>query len=142
MAAPHRLGSVTFPSTRLMFCTVSRGWSYVSQCALLKGISQAFKYRMRVLPPPLSVTLPPPSITVSPSLSAPPTLLMRICCVSVIVTGAAPQLKVMTPAPSGRRRRARAAVQLAAVPVPTTVVGVDTSAAWPSAGTTQLARRS
>lgn len=89
---------------------------------------------MRIFPPPLSVTLLPPSMT---SFEA---VLLKTFAVEVrtIVVGFAPQLKVITP-PFATAATNASPVQLAAVPVPTTVVGVDTSAAWPSAGTGALA---
>jgi hypothetical protein len=55
-----------------------------------------------------------------------------------MVTGALPQLKVMTP-PVCTAAVSAAAVQLAAVPVPTTVVGFEVSAAMAAAGTVQAA---
>src|ERR1043165_2504478 len=73
---------------------------------------------MRDVPPPLSVTVPPPSITVS--------FAVEICDVTVIVTGAAPQLKTTVPPPATAVRSA-ASVQLAAEPSPTVVVGADVS---------------
>src|SRR6185295_9787172 len=80
---------------------------------------------MRVLPPPLRVTLPPPSITVS--------TLTSCCLVTVMVTGAAPQSKVTTP-PFASAAASAASVQSEAEPLPTTVVGVETSAGWIGSG--------
>src|SRR5690349_16584372 len=76
---------------------------------------------MRLVWPPESVTLPPPSIT---SLL----VLLRtlIVCDSVIVTGFGPQSKVITP-PAAAALSTAAEVQLAAVPVPTTRSGTLTS---------------
>src|SRR5450755_437061 len=54
-----------------------------------------------------------------------------------IVTAPLPQLKVMTP-PSVTAVCSAPNVQLAAVPVPTTVVGLEMSAGWPLAGTPLL----
>src|SRR5215510_14642195 len=85
---------------------------------------------MRTLPPPLSVTLLPPSITSLVPLS----LKTFAVCVRTIVAGSGPQLKVMTP-PLATAATNASPVQLAAVPVPTTDVGDDTSSAWPCAGT-------
>lgn len=51
----------------------------------------------------------------------------------VITTGAGPHEKVMTP-PLATAATTAAEVQLAAVPLPTTVVGCDVSTAWPAAG--------
>jgi hypothetical protein len=50
-----------------------------------------------------------------------------------MLTGALPQLKVMTP-PSVTAALSSLNVQLAAVPVPTTVVGLDVSAGFPCEG--------
>jgi hypothetical protein len=57
-----------------------------------------------------------------------------IVAVTGIVTGAQPQLNVMTP-PFATAASSAANVQLPAVPSPTTVVGFETSAGWPPAGT-------
>ena len=51
-----------------------------------------------------------------------------------MVTGSLPQLKVMTP-PLPTAVLSALKVQLAAVPVPITEVGVETSAGWPLVGT-------
>src|SRR5262245_9469781 len=80
---------------------------------------------MRVLPPPSSVTLFPPSITVS--------ALMAFSDVTVMVTGAAPQSNVITPPFASAASRA-ASVQLPGVPSPTTAFGADVSAAWMGSG--------
>ena len=85
---------------------------------------------MRIFPPPLSVTLLPPSMTSFVPLS----LKTFAVDVRTIVTGSGPQSKVMTP-PFATAATNASPVQLAGVPVPTTVVGDDTSSAWPSAGT-------
>jgi hypothetical protein len=54
--------------------------------------------------------------------------------VTGMVTASLPQSKVMTPAlPTAVSSALN--VQLAAVPVPTTVVGLETLAAWPFVGT-------
>src|SRR5689334_10590460 len=76
---------------------------------------------MRVLPPPLSVTLPPPSITVSSLTSA--------CFVTVMVMGASPQSKVITP-PLAIAGSSADSVQLLGSPLPSTVVGLEVAAAW------------
>src|ERR1700690_2967524 len=88
---------------------------------------------MRVVPPPDSVTVPPPSITRSPCLSAPATLLITSAAVSVMVAGSGPQANVTTP-PFATAAASAASVQLPGVPVPTTVVGCDVSTSLPSAG--------
>jgi hypothetical protein len=66
-------------------------------------------------PPPLSVTRPPPSRLVFTA-----TVLVLV---KVIVTGLAPQLKVMLPPAASATPRA-ASVQLPEVPVPTTTGAV------------------
>jgi hypothetical protein len=53
--------------------------------------------------------------------------------VRTIVVGSGPQLKVMTP-PVATAATKVAPVQLAGVPVPTTVVGIETSSACASGG--------
>src|SRR4051812_8097756 len=72
---------------------------------------------IRRLPPPLSVTRPPPSST---------TGVVRLCTLAVadivIVTGAGPQLKVMMP-PAATAFTTAEEVQLAAVPLPIVRVG-------------------
>jgi hypothetical protein len=60
-----------------------------------------------------------------------------IVAVIEMVTGALPQLKVMTP-PLPTAVLSAAKVQLAAVPVPMTLVGLDTSAGCPLVGTPAL----
>ena len=74
---------------------------------------------MPCVSPPSSVTNPPPSMTVF--------LVTRCCLVMGIVIGADPQAKVTTP-PAAIAAAKSASVQLAGDPVPTTVVGCDTSA--------------
>src|SRR5882672_877710 len=84
---------------------------------------------MRTFPPPLRVTLLPPSMTSLVPLS----LKTFAVDVRTIVTGSGPQLKVMTP-PFATAATNASPVQLDAVPVPITVVGDDTSSGWPSGG--------
>jgi hypothetical protein len=55
---------------------------------------------------------------------------------NVIVVGALPQLKVITP-PLATADTKASLVQLSGVPVPTTVRGLDTSSACASRGTAQ-----
>src|SRR4051794_10658833 len=78
---------------------------------------------MRRLPPPSRVTRPPPSRTTWLTV-------LRTFAVAVIVmvTGAGPQLKAMTP-PAATALTTAAEVQLAAVPVPTVRVGLLVSTA-------------
>src|SRR5271166_4997225 len=78
---------------------------------------------MRTAPPPSIVTLPPPSMTVSMPVGS------SMVLVTVMVAPAVPQSKVTTPPLVSAADRA-ASVHDAAVPVPTTVVGLLTSAAW------------
>jgi hypothetical protein len=59
---------------------------------------------------------------------------MFMVAVIAIVAGAVPQSKVMMPAFVTAALKA-ANVQLAGVPVPTTVVGLDVSTGMPAAGT-------
>src|SRR5262245_40074782 len=121
------------PSTNVMFCTTSCTPGFVLQspgpggytCAL----SQVAMYRIRLLPPPLSVTLFPPSMTSFVPLS----LKTFAGVVRTIVTGSGPQLNVMTP-PLATAATNASAVQLAALPIPITVVGEHRLSAWPAAG--------
>ena len=114
---------------------MSCGWSWSWQCDVVQtcAASQVFMYRMRVVPPPLRVTLPPPSITIL----GPVLFTILAGRVRVIVTGSGPQLKVMTP-PLATPATTASPVQLAAVPLPMTVRGCDVSSVPASAGTAQL----
>src|SRR5580692_6236511 len=78
---------------------------------------------MRTLPPPSIVTTPPPSMTVSMPVGS-----SRVW-VTVMVAAVEPQANVTTP-PLVRAADRAASVHDDAVPVPTTVVGLLTSAAW------------
>ena len=71
-------------------------------------------YRIRTLPPPLKVTLPPPSSTTR-------WLVLTTLAVAVIVmvTGLGPQLNLMTP-PSATALTIAADVHPAGVPLPMT----------------------
>src|SRR5690606_28067705 len=89
-------------------------------------------YRMRVVPPPLSVTRPPPSITISGPVSL-KTFAGRS---SSMTTGSGPQSNVITPPPATASMNA-SPVQLAGVPSPTTVVGFETFSRPASAGISQ-----
>src|SRR5258708_6753257 len=88
---------------------------------------------MRTLSPPLSVTLPPPSMTIL----GPVSLTIFAVCVSVMVTGSAPQSNVITP-PFATALTNASPVQLSLVPVPTTVFGFDASSALASTGTSHF----
>ena len=82
---------------------------------------------------PSRVIRPPPSMTVS-------TLFGRfIVAVTGIVTGALPQLNVTIP-PRVTAAFSAENVQLAAVPFPTTVVGLETFAGWALAGSALVQR--
>jgi hypothetical protein len=83
--------------------------------------------------PPLRVTLLPPSMT---SFGA---VLLKTFAVdvSVIVTGSGPQSNVMTP-PFATAATNASPVHVAGVPLPTTVVGCETSSASPAAGTVSM----
>ena len=73
--------------------------------------------RIWVVPPPLSVTFPPPSSTTRWLVFA-----TVAVAVMVIVTGSGPQLNVMTP-PAATAATTAADVQLAGVPFPITWSG-------------------
>src|SRR5450756_910796 len=114
-----------------MFCTTSCGHC-CSQQSLVVNVcfgSQVFMYRIRILPPPLSVTLPPPSSTTR-------WLVFTTFAVAFMrmVTGFAPQLNVMMP-PSATALTTAAEVQLAAVPWPMTWFGWLVLTARPAGGT-------
>jgi len=72
----------------------------------------------------------PPSITVSVVVNK-----FKVA-VTGIVTGEVPQLKVMTP-PFATAELSELSVQLAAVPLPTTVVGCETFAGCASSALVQ-----
>jgi hypothetical protein len=84
---------------------------------------------MRVVPPPLSVILLPPSMTSFVPLS----LKTFAVDVRVMVVGLGPQSNVMMP-PFATAATKASPVQLAGVPVPITIVGFETSSACASAG--------
>ncbi len=90
-------------------------------------------YKILVLPPPLRVTLPPPSITISFVV-----LLNTFAgSVRIIVTGSLPQLNVIIP-PLATASVKAFAEQLSFVPPPTICVGFETSFNWPSFGIAHL----
>jgi len=114
---------VVFPPVIGMCCKVTRV-SLFCQLPLLK-------FRICTVPPPSRVMRFPPSMTVSLSV-------WRFSVeVTRMVAGALPHLNVMMPALATADCSALN-VQLAAVPVPTTVVGLEVLAACPSAGTPVL----
>src|SRR5580704_13051932 len=88
---------------------------------------------MRTLPPPSIVTTPPPSMTVSMPVGS------SMVWVTVMVAPVGPQSKVTNPPLVSAADRA-VSVHDAAVPVPTTVVGLLTSTAWIGAVQTAVGR--
>ena len=84
---------------------------------------------MRPVPPPLSATLLPPSMTSFVPLS----LKTFAVDVSTIVVGSAPQSNVMMP-PCATAATNASPVQLSGVPLPITVVGDETSSGIASGG--------
>src|SRR3954469_24331497 len=84
---------------------------------------------MRFFPPPLSVILPPPSMTTGPV-----SLNTFAVAATTIVAGAAPQSNVMAP-PFATAATNASDVQLAAVPSPMTVFALVMLSACASAGT-------
>src|SRR6185503_1922813 len=86
-------------------------------------------YRMRRLPPPDSVTRPPPSST----MRGPCALRTFAVAFIVMVTAAGPQWKAMTP-PAATAFTTASEVQLAGVPLPMTRSGCDVSTGRASAG--------
>jgi hypothetical protein len=102
-------------------------------CWIVTRVSSAWKFglskrRIWTELAPSSVIRFAPSITVSVSSGR------FIVCVTVIVTGSVPQSNVITP-PALTAALSAANVQLAAVPVPTTVVGCEMSTGLAAAGT-------
>src|ERR1700689_1507780 len=114
-----------------MFCTPSCGHCFSQQSLVVYVCagSQVFMYRIRLSPPPLSVTLPPPSSTtwwlVFTTLAV---------AVIVIVTGLGPQSNVMMP-PAATALTTAADVQPAGGPSPITGSGGLVLPARPAAGT-------
>ena len=105
--------------TKVRFCTTSCGHCCSQQSSVVYFCfgSQVFMYRMRILLPPLRVTLPPPSSTTR-------WLVFTTLAVAVIliVTGFGPQSKVMMP-PSATALTTAADVHPAGVPRPITWFG-------------------
>src|SRR5438270_1990239 len=128
---PSVLSPVELPSANVMFWTTSCGVSWSWQCEVVQPCawSQVFWYRMRRWPPPLGVSLPPPSMTTRG-------LAFRIFAVScmLLVRGAGPQLNVTIP-PTAMAETSSSEVQLAGVPLPMIRLGWLVSTACPSAGT-------
>src|SRR5690348_2510798 len=127
---PSYCWPVEFPSRSVMFWMTSRGVAWSWQCDVVHtwAGSQVSMYRIRRAPPPLSVTLPPPSSTTSELVLR----TLAVACI-MIVTGLAPQLKVITP-PLATAATTAPDVQLAAVPLPITWSGWEVSTGRPAAG--------
>src|SRR5215471_18246083 len=123
--------AVELPSLNVMFCTIRRGhcWLKQSELAVPSAWSQAFMYRIRRAPPPLSATIPPPSRTTR-------LLVLRTSAVAsiVIVTGRGPQENVITP-PAATAATTACEVQLAGVPLPMTWSGWLVLTGCPAGGT-------
>ena len=117
------------PSANVMFCTTTCGYGWLTQSSVDQVPAQVSENRIRCLPPPLSVTRPPPSKTMR-------CLVLGTLAVAVItiVTGFGPQLNRMIP-PSATARTTAADVQLAGVPLPMTWFGWAVLTARPAAGT-------
>src|SRR5712691_2022766 len=102
------------PLAKVMFCTTIFGYGWLTQSLVDHLPAQVSEYRIRRLPPPLSVTRPPPSKTTRwRTLGT--VAVTRI----VMVTGLGPQLNLMIP-PAATARTTAADVQLAGVPCPIT----------------------
>src|SRR5215813_7845786 len=86
-------------------------------------------YRIRRAPPPLSVTIPPPSRT-----TRVPVLRTSAVASIVIVTGRGPQENVITP-PAATAATTACEVQLAGVPLPMTWSGWRVLTGRPAGGT-------
>src|ERR1039458_8872553 len=112
-----------------MFCTTICGYGWSTQSSVDHAPAQVSEYRIRRLPPPLSVISPPPSTTTRRRV-----LITLAVVVITIVTGLGPQLKAMMP-PAATSRTTAAGVQLAGVPLPITWLGCLASTARPAAGT-------
>ena len=119
-----------FPSLNVMFWMTSLGVAWSWQCDVVQtwAGSQVSRYRMRRAPPPLSVTFPPPSSTTSELVLR----TLAVACI-MIVTGLAPQSKVITP-PLATAATTAPDVQLAAVPLPITWSGWEVFTGRAAAG--------
>ena len=95
---------VTRPPVKVRFCNVSLG----------DVASFACSARIRVRPPPLRVTSPSPSMTVSRAIV--------ISELTSTITGRGPQRKTMFPPRATAATNTRS-LQLSGVPVPTTLIG-------------------
>src|SRR5262245_4502982 len=117
------------PSANVMFCTTICGYGWLTQSPVDHLPAQVSEYRIRRLPPPLSVTRPPPSSTTRCLV-----LYTRAVAVITIVTGFVPQSNVMIP-PAATARTTAADVQLAGLPSPITWSGWLVLTARPAGGT-------
>src|SRR5215470_1802795 len=117
------------PSLKVMFCTTICGYGWLTQSPVDHLPAQVSEYRIRRLPPPLSVTRPPPSSTTRCLV-----LYTRAVAVITIVTGFVPQSNVMIP-PAATARTTAADVQLAGLPSPITWFGWLVLTARPAGGT-------
>src|SRR5215471_7301732 len=117
------------PSSKVMFCTTICGYGWLTQSPVDHRPAQVSENRMRRLPPPLSVTRPPPSSTTR-------CLVLGTLAVAVItiVTGLLPQSNLMIP-PAATALTTAADVQLAGVPWPITWSGRLVFTARPADGT-------
>src|ERR1700733_238495 len=112
-----------------MFWTTICGYGWSTQSSVDQVPAHVSEYRIRRLPPPLSVTRPPPSNTTRRRV-----LITLAVLVITIVTGLGPQLKVMMP-PAATARTTAADVQLAGRPFPITWLGCPVPTARPAGGT-------
>src|SRR5579864_728725 len=117
------------PSANVMFCTTICGYGWLTQSSVDHLPAHVSEKRMRRLPPPLSVTRPPPSRTTR-------CLVLGTLAVAAIriVTGLRPQLNLMIP-PAATALTTAADVQLAGVPWPITWFGWLVFTARPAGGT-------
>src|SRR5262249_18933910 len=99
---------------------IVRCWSVILVMVFLK--SPPSKWKIRVALPPSSVILPPPSIVVSLPFGS-------SFWDEIEIVAGPPQSNVMTP-PFAMASENACSVQLAAEPVPTLVVGWETSSGW------------
>src|SRR3954468_8199088 len=128
---PSYVAPVESPSANVRFCTTRRGVPWSLQCDIVHFWcgSHVFWYRMRRVPPPLSVTSPRPSSTTRRLVFT--TLAVRRISMR---TGCGPQRNRMIPPLATARVPARD-VQLLAVPLPTQRSGCEVSTARAARGT-------
>ena len=125
---------------KVRFCTVSRGWSWFWQWSVVHTWfgSQVFMYRMRRLLSAAERHQPPPSMTISGPVS--------LKTLAVLVEGDGDRIRAAVEGDDAALRHgvdeSALEVQLAGVPLPTTVVGFDTSSRPAPGGMTQGATMS